>query len=139
MLDPQAEPQAQPVSVIGRATVFFNVTHGSRFFEWTAEAEMVRSRYFREHRLEVSCRPDEPWLFALAEAMYAQGNADNRINGRTERSISVGDVVEISVPGLGTEALVCETFGFRVLPRPTWWAPSAQARRRDGQAGELIG
>jgi hypothetical protein len=129
----------QSITVIGHATVWFNVTRDSRFFKWNKEAELVQSRYFVQHHVEVQCKLGDPWLMLLAEEMFRQGNADYRINGKTERSISVGDVIEIRVTGLGTEAMACEPFGFEQINLFDWFLPSTEARRRRAHEGELVG
>jgi hypothetical protein len=67
---------------------------------------------------------------AMAEQVFILGNADDRRNGRMERSISVGDVIVIHGPSWlspNTEWAV-EAAGLRVLGPGEWppisWRPT---------------
>jgi hypothetical protein len=50
---------------------------------------------------------------AVAELVFATLNGDDRPNARTERSLSVGDVVVLAGPSRPPVALAVEAIGFR--------------------------
>jgi hypothetical protein len=50
----------------------------------------------------------------ILEAVFRAMNLDDRINGREERSLSVGDVVRV-----GDEWHACDTFGWKQIDEPT--------------------
>jgi hypothetical protein len=121
-------------------TVWFNETPGSRFTRYHPTDEMVKSRWFSRLRVEVEIPdrlmytgPDVTRLTAetaMAEQVFILGNADDRRNGRMERSISVGDVIVIHGPSWlspNTEWAV-EAAGLRVLGPGEWppisWRPT---------------
>jgi hypothetical protein len=79
-------------------TVYFNETHGDRFTQYRPSSLMVPSVYFRDLDVladitDPETEGREPIERAIAEWVFARGNADDRPNGNHERSISVGDVV----------------------------------------------
>jgi hypothetical protein len=101
------------------ATVYFNETRGLRFERWAREARMVKSAFYDQHRIEVEDGPNE--IERLADAMYSQGNAEVRINGATERSISVGDVIVLEHPNRTSDVLAVERMGYRAIPLTEWY------------------
>jgi hypothetical protein len=113
-------------------TVYFNESRGSRFVAYTPTADMQASRYYVKRRLtlEIPASATTSELAvaaAIAEAVFAAGNRDDRPNGRYERSISVGDVIVVHGPGYlsPSRRFAVETDGCRLLsddewpPRPT--------------------
>lgn len=105
-----------------RVTVWFNETRGSRFVQWSPRDHMVRSAYYRDHHVTVDVPEGEPWIYTVLDEMFLQGNADYRINGRNERSISVGDVIEVTVDGAATAIFACASFGWERVSAYDWEA-----------------
>ena len=91
------------------ATAYFQTEYGHRFFEYTGGGAFTKTRL-----------PDfwveAPSERAAAEKVYAALNADDRPNGKTERSLSVGDVVTLCHGGPEGDELslwAVEGVGFR--------------------------
>lgn len=90
-------------SNVYRATALFNETRGSRYFQWEPTAKMVKSLYGF-------------WVSAVdatdaAETAYRLYNADDRPNGATERSVSVGDLIALD-NGTEVRFLSVDSVGF---------------------------
>lgn len=73
---------------------------------------------------EVSMAPEAESPEAAADVVFAALNADERPNGKRERSLSVGDVVAILTPaeheGASSFAtwLACDLIGWRSIDEP---------------------
>ena len=102
-----------------RASVYFNAT--SRFDPFRPGDTLVPSRVFKDYdtRIEVLGIPFADQLDTLAESIFIIGNMDARPNGRTERSVSVGDVVVVHTPD-GDIPMAVERIGYRRLEPDEW-------------------
>lgn len=100
------------------ANIYFNENIGSSFMNGYQDGDPLKLSV-------VVMFPDGNSPEEAANVVFHYLNADDRPNGQTERSLSVGDVVKIIVPPTheGGEGefvwLACENLGWRRIQEPT--------------------
>lgn len=100
-----------------KAHVFFNESHP---FEHYRAGDVLKASHLGPQSYEDFGRNDEgdnEWLRAC-EHMFRILNADDRPNGKYERSLSVGDVVVLE-QGDEVRAFWCDSFGWTFF-EPEW-------------------
>lgn len=94
------------------ATVLFNASR-NRFFGFEAGDRMVKSHLFVGHPVS------DDTFTNMAEQVFMDGNRDDRINGATETSVSVGDVILLHTRD-GDIPMAVASDGFVMLSPEDW-------------------
>ncbi len=95
--------------------VFFNETHGHRFFQYHEGDELKPSELNTHFALEHEGQSHHDLALDACDQVFGLMNADNRPNGKTERSLSVGDVIALEDEEGKLYVYAVESVGFKKL------------------------
>ena len=104
--------------------VYFNQTPGSQFMAYHQGDALTPSR-LNPIVVDASAHHADQ---ALLEQVFSTLNADERPNGRFERSLSAGDVVVLEREGIRT-AYACDAVGWRPVDANTLCTCSSEPHR----------